>query len=61
MYYQPDTKVVYRAPHVLPAEPGEEGVVTRDPGYAHVFVRFGNDVTAKATPRELLQPLRGKT
>ena len=54
-----DQKVIYRAPHVRPDEPGEEGVVTTDGGGGYVFVRYGNDTTAKATPRGLLTPLTG--
>ena len=55
--YEPGQKVVYRAPHVTPDLPGEEGVVTRDPGGNSVFVRYGNDTIAKSTPRELLEPI----
>ena len=51
-------KVVYRAPHVRADEPGEEGVVVRDAlPSGWVYVRYGNDVHAKATPRECLAPI----
>ncbi|AQT82501.1 hypothetical protein B1R94_02240 [Mycolicibacterium litorale] len=46
-------KVVYRAPHVRSSEPGEEGIIT-EVGHMYVFVRYGSDLTAKATPPELL-------
>lgn len=47
-------KVIYRADHVPLNEPGEEGVIT-EVGHMYVFVRYGADVTAKATPAEPLQ------
>lgn len=46
-------KVVYRAPHVGPDSPGEEGVIT-SVGYVWAYVRYGADVTSKATQPELL-------
>lgn len=41
-------KVVYRAPHVSPDRPGEEGVIT-SVGDIWVYVRFGADAHSKAT------------
>lgn len=49
------SKVVYRAPHVLETEPGEEGVITK---VTHqrmaAFVRYGSDTGSKFTPLECL-------
>lgn len=50
-------KVVYRAPHVSLNEPGEEGVIT-SVGETFVYVRYGADVTSKATPVERLWFIR---
>jgi hypothetical protein len=47
-------KVVYRAPHVPDDQPGEEGVITTTSG-RWVFVRYGRDAGAQATPPECLQ------
>ena len=54
--FTPGQKVVYRAPHVRHDEPGEEGVVVKD-GIHYVHVRYGNDVTAKATPKDRVEPI----
>ena len=44
-------RVEYRPPH--PALPAEEGVIT-SVNSRFVFVRYGDDLTAKATPPEHL-------
>ena len=47
-------KVVYRAPHIPPDKPGEEGVITSI-GATHAFVRYGADAHSKATLPEALE------
>lgn len=54
-------KVVYRAPHVRPDQPGEEGVlISLALSERDAFVRYGADTTSKLTPLELLEPIPGK-
>jgi hypothetical protein len=47
-------KVVYRATHVAPGEPGEEGVIT-SVNSSYVFVRYGAHANSAATPANCLQ------
>lgn len=46
--------VVYRAPHIQPSEPGEQGVITSVNEH-FVFVRYGASLHSQATPAHTLE------